>query len=508
MAGIQLLVVLVILGVLLAIRVPVAFSLLASGAVGIFLLRDVGFTLGTVASTAFSTPSRYVLIIIPLFIAMGIFAKHGTLAEDGFLLAHRMFRRIPGGTALATVVACAIFAAVSGSSVATAASLGPVTIREMKRRGYDVTFAAGIVGAAGTLGVLIPPSILLVMYGVVVGESIGLLLIAGIVPGVLSAALYMFAIIVRSLRNPALVGKPSRRWQSDVLAAAVQASGEDDDRSEPGADFGPGPEVVNEGADGVEDRDEVELPTDVVAAASRTALADRSAEDERLGVLRGSFTVGRVGLLFGIVIGGIYFGIMTATEAAAIGALLSFLFFFFEGLFRAPKHLWGSIQQSTVETVGLTTMTFALLVGAAVFTTFLVLARVPDGVTNWAVGLPIPGTLLVIFFLLMFIPLGLFLDSLSMLLIAVPITYPVVTALGFDGIWYGILAVKMMEIGLVTPPFGLNAYVIAGASDGEVSVPQAFSGVLKFVPIDLLTTAILFAFPWLVLGLPYAGAAR
>ena len=394
------------------------------------------------------------LIVIPMFIAMGIFAKHGTFAQDAFALAERLLRKLRGGLAMATVMTCAGFAAVSGSSVATVASIGPLAIREMRRHNYSVTLAAGVVGASGTLGVLIPPSVVLVLYGIVSGESIGALLIAGIVPGIVSAIMYFAAIYYWGLRRPAMMG----------VSAGTRSD-----------------------ADDVGD----------AAAAGKTTGPD---DVPRLRLGAAAYTLSRVLILMTVVVGGIYSGIVTATEAAGLGAIVALIFFLIDAI-RARAGLWPPFRRATLESVSLTSMAFALLVGAAVFTFFLVLAGVPKMLTDWVIALPIPDAVIVAIILLAFIPLGMFLDPISMLLIAVPLVHPVVTAMGYDGIWFAILVVKMIEIGLITPPFGMNAFVVAGASR-YVTVEQSFAGILRFLPVDLLTILLLFLFPPLVLWLP------
>lgn len=447
------LVVLAALFVFIIIRLPIALALLVSGLIGLFLLRDASYALATAAHVAFDTPARYVLIVIPLFIAMGIFAKHGTFAQDAFAIAERLLRKLRGGLAMATVLTCAGFAAVSGSSVATVASIGPLAIQEMRRHGYSVTMAAGVVGASGTLGVLIPPSVVLVLYGIVSGESIGALLIAGIIPGILSAVMYFGAIYFWSFRRPELMG----------IGVEVKV---DADAGSPDAETRSNPDLIR----------------------------------YNISWSAGIFTLVRIVTLMIVVIGGIYTGLVTVTEAAGLGAIVALFFFLIDSL-RAKQGFWLPFREAILESVSLASMAFALLIGAAVFTFFLVLSGVPQMVSDWVIGLPIPNALVVVIILLVFIPLGMFLDPISMLLIAVPLVHPVVTGMGYDGIWFAILVVKMIEMGLITPPFGMNAFVVAGASR-HVSVEQSFTGILRFLPVDLLTIALLFLFPALVLWLP------
>ncbi|MEX2291084.1 MAG: TRAP transporter large permease [Mycobacteriales bacterium] len=457
----------VVLLAFLACRVPVAIGLLASGALGLFLLRGFSFAEGTLGRLPYQTPSRYVLVVIPLFIAMGVFAKHGSLAEDAFAAAKPLLRKVPGGLGIATIASCAGFGAISGSSVATVASVGPIAVREMKSEGYQTSFAAGIVGAAGTLGVMIPPSIALVLYGIITGESIGLLLIAGIVPGLVTAAFYSVAIVGRVLVNPSVGGRTHRRGRSGAVT--------EHDSS----------------------------PADVRASSGSGSTA--VAVVPRLGLAQ-LLSLSRIVVLFLVVMGGIYLGVMTTSEAAAVGASLALLFLLYDA-WRERPGIWRTVSSAFGEAISLTSMVFALLIGSAIFTLFIVTAGIPATFTTWATGLTLPAWLVVAVLLLAFVPLGMFLDPISMLLIGVPLTYPVVMALGYDGIWYGILIVKMVELALITPPVGLNPYVVAGSCEG-VTVSQAFRGASWFFALELATIAMFFAFPGLVTWLPELVGSR
>lgn len=441
--------VLVALLILLMIRVPIAFALAASGFLGIYLLRGLDSMFATAGALPFQTSARITLIIIPLFILMGLLAVNANIARDVYAFAHRRFARLPGGLGIATIGACAFFAAVTGSSVATAVTMGRVAIAEMRRYRYNLAFAAGIVGAGGTLGVLIPPSVVLVLFGIITGESIGKLLVAGIVPGILSALLYVVAILVRAMLRP----QDAPRLTGEAVRSAGAASSPLEDRT----------------------------ATDATVRGSVAALL-------------------RAALLFVVVVGGIYSGVATPTEAAALGAFAALLFALWEGR-RAGRAGLKSIGVSLQEAASLTGMIFALLLGAAIFTFFLTSAGVPRQTAQWIIELDVPPSLAVLAILLMFIPLGMFLDALSILLIAVPLTYPVVIEMGFDGIWFAILVVKMIELGLITPPVGINAYVVAGSAPG-VTVSQAFRGMLWFIPVDILTVLLLFAFPSISTWLP------
>jgi C4-dicarboxylate transporter, DctM subunit len=460
-------IVLLVMGLLIlmiAIEVPVAYALGISGALGLVLLSGSGVAGASLARLPFSTVAKFGLVIIPMFIAMGVFAKQDGMAEQVFALAARGLRRVPGGLALAALFACAAFAAVSGSSVATVVSVGQLSVAEMRKYGYSKTFAAGVIGAAGTLGVLIPPSVILVLYGILTGESIGQMLVAGIIPGIISAILYAVTIVVRVMRNPELVGRSrDEAAPATVGGSAIGGGGAPHQRSASGA------------------------------------VGDTAETDQGPVGLGGLL---RIGILFAIVVGGIYSGLFTAIESSAIGASAALLILFYDkARLGGVAVLLRSAKEALIEAVSINSMVFMLLIGAGLFSAFTITARIPQIFSRWILSFELSPTLLVVVLLLAFIPLGMFLDPISILLIGVPITYPVVTALGFDGIWFGILVVKTVEIGFITPPLGINAYVIAGAID-DLTVDDAFKGVLGFLPTDVITIMVLFLFPSLTLWLP------
>lgn len=447
--------------ILAAMRVPVAFILLITGMLGIGLIRNWDAALNVMASAPYDASMSYTLVILPLFIAMGVLAKGGGIAVDGFNVAARVLRRLPGGLAVASVAACAIFASVSGSSVATVVTLGPIAITEMRRHGYDLTVSAGVVGAAGTLGVLIPPSIVLVLYGVLTGESIGDLLLAGVIPGILTAVLFAVALIIRAKVSPEMFGEgPGAR--RTVGGAATSAVG--------GSTSHGGTDTL------VEVREQVEH-------AVRP------------------FNLVKLVILFLVVMGGIYTGLATPTEAAALGALVALIFYAIDVMRHRAKDWMSESSSVFSEAVRLTAMTMALLIGGSVFTYALVVARIPQGFAAWVGGLELPALVIAIILLLGFVVLGMFIDGMSILLIAVPLAYPAMMELGYDGIWFGIVVVKTIEIGLITPPFGMNAFVLSGMAR-DLTLIQAFKGVLWFLPLEILTIVLLFIFPEIATFLP------
>ncbi|QJY49668.1 TRAP transporter large permease [Pseudonocardia broussonetiae] len=441
-----------LLVLLIAAEVPVAFSLLAAGTIGLILLKSSGYATNTLANQPFATTAAFSLVLVPMFVIMGMFVVAAGIAQDVYAVAARTFRRLPGGLGIATVAACAGFAAVTGSSAATVATIGRISISEMRQHGYRTSFAAGIVGASGTLGILIPPSLILVIYGTLTGESIEKLLLAGVIPGVFTAVMYSVVVFIRA-------------------------------RKEIGPQY-------------------VVLPEDHGdTAGTGGGSGGGTAVDVEVSTRKGLAAFAKVATLFLIVVVGIYSGLFTATESGAIAAFAALLMLVWTSVRRREVRLWPLLKQAFEETTAVSTMIFMLLIGGGVFTFFMVAGGYARDFAQWITELPVSPYLVVVVILLALIPLGMILDGMSILLITVPLTYPVVTELGFDGIWFGILVVKLIEIGLVTPPVGINCYVVAGSSPG-VRAEDAFRGVVPFVVMDMITTAILFAFPIITLWLP------
>lgn len=426
---------LLMLSLLSGMRIALALAL--SGFVGFYLLGGWDVAISTFGALPIESVS-FTLLVIPMFILLGIAAQKANLAVGGYQLLGYLLRGVPGGLAVATLTAAAAFAAVSGSSIATVVSIGNMAITEMRRAGYEMHVAAGVVGAAGTLGVLIPPSIPLVLYGIITGESIGALLMAGLGPGLLSATVYGIAIMVRAKLKPELFGKGA----ADVL------------------------------------------PMD----------------PEKPSIWGGISSFGRIAILFTIIIGGMYSGFFTAVEAAAVGAFAALVMVVIEHI-RKPRELGKNLYEAFTEAASINGMVFSLLIGGAIFSAFMVAAGAPQMLSDGLLGLPIPGWAVVVMILLILVPLGMFLDPTSILLIMVPLAYPVVTELGYDGIWFGLLFVKMIEIGLLTPPLGLNAFVVSGIRK-DIPLNTAFRGVLWYVQLDIIVVILMFLFPAITLFIP------
>lgn len=419
----------ILLLLLLLASVPIAWALGISGFVGLLLLLTTGAALDSLFQLPWGYMASYHLSVIPLFIFMGCLAFEGGIGRDVFSVGYKWFGRLPGGLAVATAAAAAMFAAVTGSSPAAAATVGKVAIPEMQKYGYDDKLSCGAVAACGTLGIMIPPSIILVCYGVVTEQSIGFLLIAGFIPGILSAIIYGIMIVTRVRLNPS-IAPPA-----------------------PGVSWG-----------------------------------------ERLvGVAQ----LWPVFLLFVTVIGGIYLGVFTPTEAASAGSLIALVLMLFRTKQRG-KAFWAALR----ETVKLTGMIFAILVGVAVFSACLTLSTLPSGFAEFLVNLPLPRMVVLWLIMLMYIPLGMFINPTGIIFITMPVIFPAVMELGFDGIWFGIIVTKLIEIALITPPVGINVFVVRGIAPPHVRLEDIFKGIAWFFVMDVVTLAILVAFPQISLWLP------
>ncbi|MCT2582140.1 TRAP transporter large permease [Actinophytocola gossypii] len=446
MTLIALVVVVVLFLTLLAIRFHVGLSLMLAGLVGVVLLRGSDAAVSTVSNQPFSTAADYSLTIVPLFILMGVLAVNARLAQAGFDLASRVLRKLPGGTALASLSGSALFAAVTGSSVATVATMARVSTDAIVKAGNGIRLAAGVVCAGGTLGVLIPPSIVLVLYGVVTDENIGHLLLAGIGPGLLTVLAYAVTVVVVATRERRRAPVPA-----GTAGGAVDGS----------------------------DREPVTPP--------------------KLDLTGFGFLV----VIFLVSIGTIYFGVATPTEAASFGAMAALVILLIRT--RPPRWL-SSIKNSIVEAVGLTAMTFLLMTGAGVFTYFLALSGASTALVNAVLAADLAPYLVLGLCLVLLLPLGMFLDGISMILIAAPLLHPILVGYGFDGIWLGVLIVKVAEMALITPPVGMNAFVYSG-SVPEAGLGRIFRGIVPFIVADIVVVALLVLLPDIVTFLPYLSSA-
>jgi len=418
---------LVVLFILLFSGMPIGLVMAVIGLVGMAFVTGWGSGAGILGTIPYQTWSSYDLSVTPLFILMGTICFYAGISHDLYRTVHTWLGHLPGGLAMATVGACASFSAVSGSSLATAATMGTVALPEMKRYKYDDRLATGSVAAGGTIGILIPPSVILILYGVLTGQSIGKLFAAGFIPGVLEAVFYIFTIYILCKRNPLMGPRGSR------------------------ANF-----------------------------------------KERMVSLKGAW--GAL-VLFLLVIGGIYFGVFTPTEAGAIGAFGALVIVFI------TRQLTRKVFLDILKEAGSTSaMIFFIVIGAFIFMKFLGLSKLPFAIVEIIEQLQVSKYVVFGGIILLYIVLGMFLEVYSAVTFTIPIIYPVILALGFDPIWFGVIIVLVIEMGLITPPVGMNVFILSGMTDIPLHV--IFRGVLPFVIAMIFCVIILVIFPEIALLLP------
>lgn len=417
-----------ILLVLMFVGMPIGLAMLLIGSIGFVTLVKLSGALHVLASVPYGLISNYDYCVLPLFLFMGSIILNAGLGGSLFRLANSILGRLPGGLAIATIFACGIFAAVSSSSIACALTIGLIAIPEMKRYHYDNALAAGSVAAGGTLGILIPPSGIFIIYGIMTEQSIGKLFVAGIIPGILLTLLFIAEVYVWVRLNP-------------TLAPSGQ-------------------------------------PTNF---------------KEKIIALRGSAEVLALCLL---VLGGLIIGWFTPTEAGAIGAFGAVVL----SLLRR-RLSWQGFKDSVIDTMRNTGMIFIIVMGALVFNTFLAVTTIPMELAEWVSHFTLPPVLIMIIILIMYIVLGTFLDELAMILLTLPIFFPVVIKLGFDPIWFGVAVVLVVEMGMISPPVGMTMFVVKGIAP-DIPIQTIFRGVLPFVIAVTVMMALLIAFPQLALFLP------
>jgi C4-dicarboxylate transporter DctM subunit len=419
------------LGVLFALMlagVPIGYAMGVVGFFGFALLVGWAPAASMVGQIAFDNSLTYALSVLPLFILMGNFVASSRLSDELYAASNAFVGHWRGGLAIATIMACGAFSSISGSSLATAATMSRVAMPSMRRYGYDEGFAAGAIAAGGTLGILIPPSVILVLYGILTNTDIGKLLIAGLIPGLFGIACYVLAVVFVTRLRPG---------------------------------WGP--------------------------AGGRIGLKPRLAALSRVwGVL----------ILFALVMGGIYLGVFTPTEAAGVGAGGSFLFALSRGTVRLSA--LAEILGTTIRT---TTAMFSVLIGALVFSSFIEVAGFPALLKSFVGGLDAPPLAVLLVILAIYVVLGCLFDSISMIFLTIPIFFPIIAALQLDPIWFGILLVVVVEIGLITPPVGMNVFVLR-SSLPEVPTGRIFRGVAPFILADVVRLAVLISFPAMTLVLP------
>jgi tripartite ATP-independent transporter DctM subunit len=412
------------------LRIPIAFAMSIVGVVGYAYMRDWNFTVAfaVVQTNVYETGRNYTLSVVPLFILMGTFVARAGIAQELFRAAYAFIGHLRGGLAMATVLACAGFGSICGSSIATAATMAKVAYPSMKRFRYSDRLAAGAIAAGGTLGIMIPPSTLMVIYGLFTETNIGKMFAAGLLPGLLGAAL---------------------------LCAAVQWSCWRDPQAGP-----PG---------------------------------ERASWRERLDSLRGIWPVA---LLFVFVIGGIYGGFFTATEGAGMGAFGAMVF----ALWRRAL-TWKTLHLSLVESGRTTAMLFMILIGALIFADFINITTMPADLKGLVTRFEVHPVLVVTAIMVVYVLLGTAMEELSMVLLTLPVFFPLIVSLGLDPVWFGVLIVTIVEIGLISPPVGMNLFVLSTLLP-SVPTTTVFRGVLPFMAADVVRLAILIAFPVISLWLP------
>jgi tripartite ATP-independent transporter DctM subunit len=413
---------------LIMIRVPIGCAMALVGLTGFSILSSPDAAFSMLGMVTYQTASSYALTVIPLFFLMGQLASQSGMGIELYRTVYRWIGFMPGGLAMATVCACAGFAAVSGSSLATAATVGMVALPEMKRFRYDDALATGCVAAGGTLGILIPPSTVMVIYGILTEQPIGTLFIAGIIPGIILTGLFLLTIFIQTRKEP--------------------------DMGPPGPKF---------------------------------------SFAEKLESLKDT---GSVIVTFALVVGGLYEGWFAPTEAAAVGALIVLVIIFVKR--KLTREL---LTSSLTETALSTAMIFTILIGANIFSYFMALSDLPATFSGWITGTGMNRYLTMFIICLVYIFLGCIMEGFAIMFLTLPIVFPMVIGMGFDPIWFGVLMTLLIEMGLITPPVGINVYVISGVAR-DVPMATIFRGIFPFFIAMLVCMVLLLLFPQLALLLP------
>lgn len=420
----------VLLFAALAMGVHIGVALGLGGLLGMYLAIGPDAALGQLATVPFSTTNSFTLAVIPLFILMGSLATQAALTTDLYRAAFNWMGRLPGGLAMATTLASAAFGAACGSSVVNAAVFTRMALPEMTKFGYDKRLSAGCIAASGTLASLIPPSILMVVYGVITEQSIGKLLIAGLLPGVMSAGIYMVGIYIRARRNPEIAPIPD-----------IKVSWEERWRS--------------------------------------------------------LYGVWGIVFLFLLVMGGIYAGLFTPTYGGAVGAFGAFV------IVIAKRRLNRHTLLETFKDAGVTTsVIFIIVIGGILFARFLTYTGLVVNVSELLLSWELNKYLYLLSFAVIYLILGMFIDPIAIMVMTLPVMFPTMVGAGFDPIWLGVIAIKLAEISLITPPVGLNVYVVRSSSPIPLTLEDVFAGVMPFLVLDVITVLLLIVFPEIVLVLP------
>ena len=411
---------------LIALRAPISLAMALTGFIGFTAIVAFDPATSILENGPFDTLTNYGFSPIPMFILMGVFASKARMSAELFNGARTLFGDWRGGMALAAVCSFGVFSAISGSSLATAASMSRVALPEMVKNGYAPSLASGTLAAGGTLGIMIPPSLALLLYALITEQSVGQMFIAGIIPGILGLVLYLIAIAIMV-------------WWKPELAQG----------------------------------------------------SEKTTIKEKIIGLKGLLPFG---MIFVLIIGGIYDGLFTPTEAAAVGAFGTLIIAIIRGM--TFREFWDAVQESLF----MSSMIFFMIVGAEIFGYFLSVSRISYTLVEFVESLSLAPMAILFSILLLYILLGCVMDSIAMLLLTVPVVYPVIVAAGFDPVWFGVISVITVEVGLITPPVGMNVFVIKSVSP-EIPLKEIFKGVMPFVASDIVRLGLLIAFPVLALGL-------
>jgi len=413
---------------LFLLRMPIAFAMAFVGFIGFSYLSSLKVGLSLLARDVFEQFSSFPLSAIPMFILMGSFAFAAGIGKRLYDAAYKILGTLRGGLTIATVVACGGFAAICGSTAATAATIGKIALPEMQKYHYDDRLATGCIASAGTLGILIPPSTIFIVYGILTEQSIGKLFVAGIIPGIILALLFIGTVSIICLRNPGLgpPGAPTA-WKDKVKAL---------------------------------------------------------------------LEIGEALVLFGVVIGGLFLGWFTPTQAGGIGAAGALLI----GLVRRELSL-RSFLEATKDGLRTSCMVICVIAGATIFGHFMAVSTIPFILADWVAGLPLPSMAVMGVIILIYLIGGCFMDAMALVVLTVPVIFPVVMRLGFDPIWFGVIIVLISEMGVITPPVGVNVYVIKGIAP-EIPLETIFKGIFPFLLAIVVSAALLIIFPQIALVLP------
>ena len=472
------LLILVLLALLLVAGVPIGYSMAIAGTVGLFAEGGWTAVSGILSTSPYRVSASWVLTALPLFLLMAEFISSSGLAMKLYNAAYKWLSWLPGSLAISTIFSTAAFGAISGSSTAATATMTRTAVPEMLRYGYDPRLALGVVATAGTLAMMIPPSVVLIIYGILTETSIGSLFIAAIIPGILTAVVYAALTIIWVKMRPDIA--PSRRVPSLRTADQGSQTMSPAESSISGETFTPDDGDSQEQETGPELGEVDQLNTEPLFSWSEKF----SALGEVYPVL----------ILFFLVMGGIYSGAVTITEAAAVGAVGALGFAVLSGNM-SLRDFFAALKSTT----RVTAMIFMIIIGAHILGFFFTLTRVTPTLLNFIGDLGVSPWIIMVIFLCLYIFLGFFMDQLAILVLTVPIVLPIVTGLGFDAIWFGIVIVKTIEIGLATPPLGLNVFVAGSISNLPLSV--GFRGAARYVMCDILVLAVMVAFPAMVLWL-------